>query len=632
MRILVRHFSVAAAVALLLTQAALAENLPQGDAKAYSPPVANKSVPSRVLWGDTHLHTGYSFDAGMFGTTLTPEDAFRFARGEEVTSTTGVPAKLSRPYDFLVVSDHSDYLGLTRQLREGGEKLLADPVGRHLYETYNSGPAGAAKAFVEFIDNYTKGTPLKFSPELAKESWARSVAAAEKYNDPGRFTAFIGFEWSAMRAGDNLHRNVIFRDGGDKASQVVPLTTFESSDPESLWRYLADYEQKTGGQVLAIPHNSNLSGGEMFADKTFGGQPFDRAYAEQRAKWEPVTEISQSKGDSETLPILSPEDEFASFERWDRANIINNRLDLPEEQPFNYVRPTLERGLRFEQQLGVNPFKFGVIASSDLHTGLSTVEANNFFGVNPVGEPGPRRLNLPASKFTSDAKNVWESWEWVSSGLAAVWAAENTRESIFDAFRRKEVYGTTGPRITVRVFAGWDFKAGDEVRSDFAAYGYAHGVPMGGDLSGAASGKAPHLVIQAAKDPDGANLDRVQVIKGWLDAKGQIHETVFDVAWSGKRKPGKDGKLPSVGNSVDVANATYSNSIGAPVLDTTWTDPSFDASQRAFYYVRVLQIPTPRWSTYDAKKFGVTIPDKAPKTLSERAYTSPIWYTPDRGA
>ena len=597
------------------------------DGKPYSAPT-DKTVPLRVLWGDLHLHTGNSLDAGLNGTRLMPEDAFRFARGEEVVSTTGVPAKLARPYDFLVVTDHSDYMGLPQVLHDGSPELLADPTGKRWYDGVHAGGEAAMGVFHEFVDSTLANKAAVNLPGLAKSSWEMAVHAAEKYNEPGRFTAIIGFEWSSHPGGDNLHRNVIFRDGAEKALQVLPLTTFESSDPEHLWRYLADYEKKTGGQILAIPHNSDLSGGQMFADKTFGGRAIDKAYAEQRAKWEPVAEVTQNKGDSETLPALSPDDEFANFERWDKANILGNKLDTPEQQPFNYLRPSLARGLKYEAKLGVNPFKYGLVGGSDIHNALSAVAADNFFGTNATSEPSPNRMKTAPHKITADSKFQSTFVESGSSGIAGIWARENTRAGIFDALRRKEVYGSTGTRITVRIFAGWDFHKGDAERSDFAEYGYAHGVPMGGDLSGARKGQVPTIVIQAAKDPDGANLDRVQVIKGWVDAKGETHEKVFDAAWAGDRKPGSDGKLPSVGSTVDVANASYSNSIGAAVLDSTWTDTAFNPAERAFYYVRVIEIPTPRWSTYDAKRFGVELPTSVPASVTQRAYTSPVWYAP----
>jgi hypothetical protein len=602
------------------------------DARPYSAPT-KPSIPTRVLWGNTHQHTSNSFDAGLFGTTLGPEDAFRFARGEEVVSNTGIPAKLARSYDFLVVSDHSDYMGLVDAFKQGPPELLSNPLGQRWYDEYNGKNGGVrADLFNDTVKDMVSGHATLVLPALAKSAWVRAVAAADKYNDPGRFTAFIAFEWSPNPGGNNLHRNVIFRDDGDKASQVLPFTQFESQDPEKLWQYLSDYEHKQGGQVLAIPHNSNLSGGLMFSDKTFGGKPFDRAYAEQRAKWEPVVEVTQTKGDSETDPSVSPDDEFANFERWDKANIIGTRLDTPEEQPFNYLRPSLTRGLKIGAALGVNPYQFGMVGGTDSHTGLVTADADNFFGVMPSSEPGPDRANGKPRQILKGAKAGITDLDMTSGGISGVWAVENTRASIFDAFRRKEVYGTTGPRITVRVFAGWDFEPKDLERSDFAAYGYAHGVPMGGDLTGAKAGPAPTLLIQSAKDSRGANLDRVQVIKGWLDTQGKTHERIFDVVWSGPRRIGSDGHLPPVGNTVDVARATYSNDIGAPTLDVAWKDPTFNPAERAYYYLRVIEIPTPRWSTYDAVRFGVTLPASVPATITQRAYTSPIWYTPNPSA
>jgi hypothetical protein len=627
--------SFATALALLAAAPANADTIkakpPQTvDGKPFSPPTI-RNLPQRVLWGDTHLHTDNSFDAGLFGTRLGPEDAFRFARGEEVVSTTGVPAKLRRPYDFLVVSDHSDYMGLPLALRDGNPEVLADPVGKKWYDAFHAkgGEAGFG-LFAMLLKDLNTGKPSLHAPGLHRSAWQLGVAAAEKYNQPGVFTAFIGYEWSSQPGGDNLHRIVLFRDDADRALQVEPLSAWDHPDPETLWKYLADYQQKTGGQILAMPHNSNLSGGLMFSDKTLAGKPLDRAYAEQRAKWEPVAEITQTKGDSETHPSVSPDDEFANFERWDQANIMGSKLDKPEEQPFNYLRPTLTRGLKWEQKLGVNPFKYGLIGSTDSHTGLSTPDANNFFGaIPPEGEPNPGRITAPGRKISASSKVVLSNNSMSSAGVAAVWAVENTRASIFDALRRKEVYATTGPRITVRVFAGWQFKPQDLTRSDFAANGYAHGVPMGGDLSGAPAGAAPTLLIQTAKDPDGANLDRVQVIKGWLDSQGTTHEKIYDVAWAGARTKGANGKLPPVGNTVDVSTATYNNSIGAPVLATAWTDPSFNPAERAYYYSRVIEIPTPRWSTYDAVRFGKKLPADFPATVTQRAYTSPIWYTPN---
>ncbi len=444
--------------------------------------------------------------------------------------------------------------------------------------------------------------------------WQNVTAAAEKYNEPGRFTAFIGYEWTSMPGGVNLHRNVIFRDGKDKADTIIPMSTYDSTDPEDLWNWMLAYEQNTGGRLLAIPHNGNLSNGMMFDDVTLTSKkPIDRDYAERRMRWEPIYEVTQMKGDGEAHPVLSPNDEFADFERWDKAS-FGPVPTTKEMYPREYAREALKRGLAYEAKLGVNPFKFGMVGSTDAHTSLATTQENNFFGkvvpLEPSADPirfeeviagryAPKGSQIPA-RMTS------------ASGLAGVWARENTREALWDAMARKEVFATTGTRLRVRVFAGWDFTRDDLYRSDFAKHGYENGVPMGGDLKAAPASKAPTFLIRAIRDVDGANLDRIQVIKGWLDASGDMQEKVYDVAWADVRQLGADGKLPAVGNTVNVEEATYTNAIGAPGLEAFWTDPDFDASQRAFYYVRVLEIPTPRWTTYDAKVFGVKRPEDVP--------------------
>jgi hypothetical protein len=589
--------------------------------------MASRPVAQRVYWGDTHLHTNNSLDAGLFGCILGPEEAFRFARGDVVKSSTGSAARLGRPYDFLVVTDHSDYMGLLRQLNEGSPALLADAVGRRWYQAYHAlRPKGTEpKALIAeaVVRALSTGVQVLKDPGVAETAWALAVAAAEKFNQPGRFTAFIGYEWSSTPGGDNLHRNVIFRDGADRAMQVLPLTAFESENPERLWQWMTDYEHATGGRVLAIPHNSNLSGGRMFAATTFAGGPFTWAYAATRSAHEPVVEIVQSKGDSETDPVVSPNDDFAAFERWDRNNLFNSRPATPEQQQFNYVRPALTRGLRLAQELGANPFQFGFVGGTDSHNGLSTVEPDNYFGNRPATEPGASRLARAVS-----AKERWTG-DLVSAGLTAVWARENSRAALFDAIERREVYATTGPRLTVRIFGGWDFTADDLHRVDLPEYGYTHGVPMGGELRKPLPGKRMNLVIQATKDPQGANLDRVQVVKGWVDDRGLTHEAIFDAAWSGDRKPDKDGKVPAIASTVDTHQATYRNDVGAPTLTTVWTDPAFNPRERSHYYVRVLEILTPRWTTYDAARYGLPLPPQVPPEEAQRAYTSPIWYSPD---
>ena len=600
----------------------------------YSP-YAGRKYPTRPLFGDTHLHTAASFDAGAFGARLGARDAYRFARGEEVTSSSGQPAKLSRPLDFLVVADHSDNMGMFPDLFAGKPELLADPTGKKWYEMIKGGKGD--EAALEIIGAFGAGKmpkPLTYAPDTRpyKAAWHDNVAAAEQYNEPGRFTAFIGYEWTSNTKGNNLHRNVIFRDNGDIAKQVVPFTTtapLGSDNPRDLWKWMAAYEQKTGGSVLAIAHNGNLSNGRMFPIiESFTGKPVDKEYAEQRAKWERLYEATQTKGDGEAHPFLSPNDEFANFERWDFGNLDGTAAKTKDMLEFEYARSALKNGLKLEKQLGTNPYKFGMVGSTDAHTALAAVEEDNFFGKTTPQEPSPERLT---KTFMENAKTGIKIMDWQvsSSGYAAVWATENTRESIWDAMQRRETYATTGSRMVVRFFGGWNFEQSDAQTRSPAMAGYAKGVPMGGDLPSAPEGKkTPTFLVAALKDPLGANLDRIQIVKGWLDAKGELQEKVYDVVWGGDRKPGADGKLPSVGNTVDVANANWTNTIGAPELIAVWSDPDFNATERAFYYVRVIEIPTPRWTAYDAKRFGIKPLPDTQMTVTERAYTSPIWYTP----
>ena len=600
---------------------------------AYSPYVG-RTFPTRPFFGDTHLHTAVSFDAGAFGARLGPRDAYRFARGEEITASSGQPPKLSRPLDFLVVADHSDNMGIFPDLLAGKPELLADPTGKKWYDMIKSGQGAAAA--LEMIVSFSNGTfpkALVYAPgtRAYKSTWQDNIAAAEEFNQPGRFTAFIGYEWTSNTGGNNLHRNVVFRDNGDKASQIEPLVTMKpwgSDNPRDLWKWMAAYEEKTGGSVLAIAHNGNLSNGRMFPIiELFTGKAVDQAYVEERAKWERLIEATQTKGDGETHPILSPTDEFANFERWDFGNLDASVAKTPDMLEFEYARSALKNGLKLESMIGTNPYKFGMVGSSDAHTGLAAMEEENFFGKTTPQEPSPERVT---ATFISNPKTNIKVMDWQvsASGYAAVWANENTRASLWDAMQRKETYATTGPRMVVRFFGGWDFDAADARTRNPAVAGYAKGVPMGGDLKAAPAGKAPTFLLAALRDPIGANLDRIQIVKGWLDAKGETHEQVYDVAWGGDRKPGADGKLPSVGTTVDIENATWTNTIGAPELIAAWKDPQFDAKERAFYYARVIEIPTPRWTAYDAKRFGVKPLPGTQMTLTERAYTSPIWYTP----
>ena len=598
--------------------------------KAGYSPYAGRTYPTRPFFGDTHLHTSQSFDAIAFGCFVGPEEAYRFARGEEVSSSTGQRARLSRPLDFLVVADHAENMGSMGEIKAGNPTLMNDPDLKRWNQMLQAGGEQATQVYYEIMAAVGgKGKPLPAalsSTQMVRSIWEKNVKAAEQYNEPGKFTTLIGYEWSSNTSGNNLHRVVVFRDNADKTMQVLPFSSFVSDNPEDLWKALKGYEEKTGGQVLAIPHNGNLSNGRMFPIiNPVGGKALTRQYAETRASLEPLIEATQGKGDGEAHPFLSPNDEFASYERWDRGNLDLSEDKKPEMLQFEYARSALKTGLALEKDLGTNPYKFGMIGSTDAHTGLAAVEEDNFFGKVPHAEPSPKRATHPVAKFGDKA---YMGWEMVSSGYAAVWATENTREAIWDAMMRKETYATTGSRMGVRFFGGWEFEEKDAQSRLPARTGYAKGVPMGGDLATAPKDKSPTFLVAALKDPLGANLDRYQIIKGWLDTKGDTHEKIYDVAWSGDRKLGTDGKLPSVGNTVDIVNATWTNTIGAPELIAVWKDPDFDPSLRAFYYGRVIEIPTPRWTAYDAKYFGVTMPKEVPMTTTERAYTSPIWYTP----
>ena len=510
--------------------------------------------------------------------------------------------------------------------------LLATPQGRKWYDEINSGKG--AQAAIDIITSFGKGQMPKGFPTPGtpayRSAWRETIKAAEEANEPGRFTAFIGYEWTSNAGGNNLHRNIIWRDNGAKASFVEPFTTLPplgSPNPRDLWKWMAMVEEKTGAEILALAHNGNLSNGRMFPIiESFNGKRIDREYAENRTRWEPLYEATQIKGDGETHPFLSPNDEFANFERWDKGNLDLTEVKKPEMLEFEYVRSAFKNGLKMEAELGVNPYKFGLVGSTDTHTGLAAVEEDNFFGKTSSSEPSADRAMHP---FVKTDKAVIMGWETTASGYAAVWATENTREAIFDAMKRRETYATTGPRMAVRFFGGWDFEAADANNRMPARVGYTKGVPMGGDLSNAPTGKSPSFLVAALKDPIGANLDRIQVIKGWVGKDGQTQERVYDVAVSGGRTIDADGRSrTSVGNTVDVANATWTNTIGAGEMITVWKDPDFDPALRAFYYVRVIEIPTPRWTAYDAKYFGVKMPAEVRMTTTERAYTSPIWYTP----
>ncbi len=626
----------------LASSTVLADAVPSEEAAAglfsdqpYSP-YAERTFPERPLWGDTHLHTGLSLDAGAFGNTLLPDEAWRFAKGEQVTSSTGQPVRLARPLDWMVLTDHTDLMGFAPDLQAGKPGVLADPKGLEWYEGYKAGGEEAGKAAFDIITNFSQMT----LPEVLLDSyspgadafaftWEQIVLAAEEHNDPGNFTAFIGFEWTSVPKGFNLHRNVMLRDGPIRALQMVPPVTqppFGDTDPRTLYSWLDDYQEKTGGRAVAFAHNGNLSNGWMFpTEDTYHGGKVDEEYVAARAKWEPHYEVTQIKGDGEAHPYLSPDDEFADYENWDVGNLDITELKTDDMLAGEYAREALKRGLLLEDKFGVNPYKFGMGGATDSHTSLATAEEDNFFGKSVSVEPSATRIKHP---FIANDLGEIPGDLLVASGYTAVWATDNTRAAIFDAFKRRETYASTGPRIGLRFFGGWDFLDADVETRFLADVGYTKGVPMGSDLRPREGEGPPTFLIAALRDPVGANLDRVQVIKGWLDSEGALQENVYDVAWSDNRVADQNGKIPAVGNTVDLETASWTNTIGTAELVTVWSDPDFDPNARAFYYVRALEIPTPRWVLYDKLRFGAELPEDAVLTHQERAYSSPIWYTP----
>jgi len=611
-----------------------ADSAAKPDMRAGVSQVTETAVPEQVYWGDQHVHTAWSADAGLAGATLGPEEAVRFARGEKLKSSTGLDAQLHRPFDWIAVTDHSDGMGTINELQAGNAELMGDATAKRWYDMMAMGGDTALTAKKEATSaQANKRLPAVFmDPKWMVSAWQKTVDVMEKYNEPGKFTAFIAYEWTSNgESGQNLHRNVIFRDGADRTRATPPLTTFQSmvpgragTDPESLWKWLADWEAKTGGRALAIPHNGNMSNGWMFREARYDGSPLTAEWAAARARWEPLVEVYQYKGLGEAHPSLSPTDEFLTDGIWDTAD-LDGHAKKAGDINAEYAREALKTGLRLQHSLGINPFKFGMAGGTDTHNALSTgAEEDNYFGKFATDEPSDHRWS---DAYKNEEVGVRKGWTLTASGLTGVWATSNTRAAIWDAMKRKEVYASTGPRMTIRFFGGYEFADGD-AGSEIAATGYAKGVAMGGDLKRAPAGQAPAFLIAAMKDPLGANLDRVQVIKGWLDAAGKTHEKIFDIAWSSERKLGPDGRLPKIESTVDVAKATYANTVGAAELRAVFRDPDFDPAERAFYYARVIDIPTPRWTAYDAVRFEVKMDEEVPMVIQERAVTSPIWYEP----
>ena len=597
--------------------------------KTYNGQTADYNENRNAYFGDLHIHTSWSFDAFVMNVRTSPDDAYRFGKGEPIPHAGGATIQIRRPLDFMAVTDHAEYMSVFMQMQDAGNPLAKLEMAKEYrnIEEENPADADALKKFRKIGLSIVTLNPYEelVEADIIQNTWQRVVAAADRYYEPGKFTTFPAYEWTSSpmnllskeRISYKLHRNIVFKGG--KVSGT-PFSAFNSQDPEDLWAWM-DKERAKSIDVLAIPHNANMSSGAMYHPETRSGQPLTAAYAQSRSRNEPINEVVQIKGQSMTHPILSPNDEFADYELYPYSSSYS--VTAPKSPPKNsYARDALKEGLAFEKSLRANPFKFGFIGSSDSHNAATAVEEDNYFGKIGLADPTPAlRLNPPEERLTKYMS---------AAGLAGVWAKENTREAIFEAMQRKETFATSGPRIKLRFFAGWDLEANSLSGQDWVTQAYANGVPMGSDLKSQEAegrGQSPTFIIQAIKDGEGAHLDRVQVIKGYLDKEGNPQEKIFEVVWAGDRKIDNSGKLPAIGNTVDIPTATYTNDIGAVRLQTIWKDPEFDASQSAFYYVRVLEIPTPRWSTYDAATLGVSPLADLPVTIQERAWSSPIWYT-----
>jgi hypothetical protein len=623
------------------------EPLPTEPAPA-KPIAVPAGSPSQVFWGDTHLHTSYSPDAYLMqNRSADPDTAYRYAKGYPVVHPYHkARIQIHTPLDFLVVSDHGEFMGVLPKLLQGDPMVADTKTGKRYRKMAAAGKElDVFGELIAMVNGVIPPDPNLNNETVNRTVWGEIMEASDRHNEPGKFTAFMGWEWSSTPQGANLHRVVVMRGGKANGDTFIPYTSFDSNEPEDLWAWLEETSKKADTDFLAIPHNSNISKGLMFPLVDSKGKAVTAEYAALRMRWEPVVEMTQIKGDSETHPKLSPTDEFADYETYDHTIEVEGTKEkvmfsdgflgeLSEQdrkyieentervaQVGDYARTALLRGLVLQDRIGGNPYKFGMIGSTDSHTAMASAEEDNFHGKMAIDStPGTKKADIiPGTP----------GWDMGAAGLAAVWATENTRDALFDAMKRKEVYATTGPRIELRFFGGYDFGAGDAGAGDVAGAGYTKGVPMGSDLAKAPEGKAPTFLIRAVKDPKSANLDRIQVVKGWLDAEGLPQEKVYNVALADDRTVGADGKAPPVGNTVDITTGNWTNDIGDPELAVVWTDPDFDPAKRAFYYVRVLQIPTPRHTLFDAIALGIDVKETGhPATIQERAYSSPIWYAP----
>lgn len=622
MKYRISFFSIFVGLALAACKQEGATPVAQEPTSSPAPVSRSEPAPGPVernplrdaYFGETHMHTAYSLDAYLGGTRLTPSDAYVFAKGGVVT-VNGQPYQRRRPLDFTAVTDHAEYMGemystIVEDAPGHDQELLVQLRGMTDIQERQ-------KWFLKYVISSNRSSTPQHPPffageETVKSAWQIAIDAAERHNNPGKFTAFVAFEWSGAPNGGNLHRNVIYR--GAHVPEM-PMSYIDINREDGLWKWMREKEN-LGMKALAIPHNSNASKGMMFPDTKANGDPIDLEYAQTRQHFEPLIETLQVKGGSEVHRKFWPSDEFADFENADSIQKNSGRTFHKKD----FIREGLKIGLQYEQKLGANPFKLGMIGGTDSHNGTPSAVAEDSF----EGQHGPEDGTVERRR-TGDVAGWIEGKDLSIGSLAAVWAHENTRASIWDAMKRRETYSTSGPRIRVRLFGGVDLPAQPETAQALVEQGYQQGVPMGGDLG--AIGAAPTFTVHAMKDPDGANLDRVQIIKGWVDVMGETHEQIVDVAWSDNRQP-VNGILPVVGNTVDLATAKFTNTIGAAELMGSWIDEGFRPEQHAFYYARVLEIPTPRWSTYDAVRHNLPLLEDVQATIQERAWTSPIWYSP----